>query len=204
MATGYTIELLNGNINSLEEFAKLCVKAFGSTQHQQDEPLNTPLRKAVVGKENKKAIRVLKKSIKEFDELTDKQLIEDERKALKQARVDHLSRIVKIKDAKKKLTDLLRETQIWTPPTEKHNNLKEFMISELKDSIEKDCNVQPVNELIEDIDGRLSTIDPKKIRKIHIDALNQKMDIHIERQKYDEDHVAQSNKWVGELIESFK
>lgn len=40
MPTGYTADLVDGKINTVEEYAKLCMRAFGATLHMRDEPLD--------------------------------------------------------------------------------------------------------------------------------------------------------------------
>lgn len=40
MPTGYTAGILDGEINTFEEFAKTCMRAFGATIHMRDEPLS--------------------------------------------------------------------------------------------------------------------------------------------------------------------
>lgn len=203
MASGFTSEILSGNVTTLKDFAAICAKGFGATQHQKSEPLNTPLVKAKVGHENKRAIRKLAKQLLEFNEMTDEQIYQDEEKALKESMLHFLSKIVQMKEAKKKCADLLLEAQLWTPPTKNHKVVKEMMIKDLKQVIEFDCDIKPVNELLEDIDGRLSTIDVEVIRKNQIESFKKQIDYHEQSHKVDADHVKSSNKWVAELMGSF-
>jgi len=145
MASGYIVEVLNGNVKTLKEFATVCAKGFGATSHQQDENLSTPLKEAVVGKSNKKAIRSLKRSLKEFNELSDEQLINDEKEAIKATKDHYLEKVAAMKKGKKDCSALLLEAQLWTPPTENHEVVKEMMIEHLKSTIEFDCDLDPVN-----------------------------------------------------------
>jgi len=204
MASGYTSEILNGNVKTLKDFVSVCAKGFGATAHQKDEPLNTPLRNAEPGKAHPKAMRKLKKQLKEFRLMTDKQLYDDEKKALTDTRKHYLSKIFVIKEAKKQCSALLLEAQLWTPPTDDHKVVKDMMVEELMKVIDFDCDINPVNELIEDIDGRISTIDVKLIRENQIKSFEQQIDYHTQSHELDVKHVKQSNNWLSELTMSFE
>ena len=203
MASGYTTEILNGNVKTLKDFASVCAKGFGATSHQQTDDLSTPLKEAIVGKYHKKALRKLKVNLKEFNAVTDEQIIADEKKALKTSREHYLGKIVQMKEAKKKCAALLLDAQLWEPPTDNHVVVKEMMVEHLKSTIEFDCDLDPVNQLLEDIDNKMDSIDPKGIRAKQVEAIEKQIDFHEQSHKVDEDHVKQSNEWVAELMESF-
>ena len=203
MASGYTQEVLSGNVNTLKEFAAVCAKGFGATSHQQDENLSTPLKEAVVGKEHKKSIRALKSTLKKFNAITDEQLYEDELNALKTSKEHYLGKVDLMKEAKKKCSALLLDAQLWTPPTENHEVVKEMMVEHLKSTIEFDCDLDSVNQLIEDIDNKMESIDVESIRTKQVEAIEGQIDFHEQSHKVDEDHVKQSNEWVSQLMNSF-
>lgn len=201
MASGYTSEILNGKVNTLKQFAQVLAKGFGATSHQKEEALNTPIKKAKVGTYHNKAIRELKSNLKEFNLITDKELIADEKRALKASKKHYKEKIVIMKKAKSKCSKLLLEAQLWEIPTDNHKVVKDMMIEELKNVIEFDCDIEPVNQLIKDIDSR--EIDPLEIREKQVASFKQQIEFHEESHKVDKDHVEQSNKWVSELMESF-
>jgi len=204
MASGYVTEVLNGNVTTLEQFAGVCAKGFGATSHQQDENLNTPLKEAVVSKYHKKAIRELKANLKKFNDLSDEQLIADELKALETSKAHYLEKIVLVKKAKRKCAALLLDAQLWEPPTENHIVVKEMMEEHLKATIEFDCDLEPIKNLIEDIDNRVLNIDVEAMRKKQVEAIEKQIEFHDETYKVEKDHVEQSNKWVSDLMSSFK
>jgi hypothetical protein len=204
MASGFTSEILNGNVKTLNDFIVTCSKGFGATAHQQSEPLNTPLRDAVADETNKKAAAKLKRQLKKFKLMTDEELHADEEKALNKSKQHFVDKIELMKEAKKKCAELLLEAQLWTPPTDEHKVVKDFMIKELKSVIDFDCDIKPVNTLIEDIDGRLATIDVKEIRNKQIESFEQQIDYHTQTYKMDVLHVEQSNNWLSELKQSLK
>lgn len=204
MASGCTSEVLNGNVNTLKEFAAVCAKRFGATSHQQKEALITPLKDAVVGKEHKKSIRALKSTLKKFNAVTNEQLIADEKKALETSKEYYLEKIVFMKSGKKKCSALLLDAQLWEPPTENHQVVKDTMMEHLKSGIDFDCDIDSVDRLIKDIDNRMVSIDPAKIREKQAAAIEQQIDFHEQSHKVDADHVKQSNEWIHELMDSFE
>jgi len=204
MANGNTTQILNGNVTTLKEYASVLAKGFGAMSHQQNEPLNTPIREAVVNEEHNKEKRALKRSLKKFNAITDEELIADEKKALVASKAHYKEKIVTMKAAKKKCSALLLEAQLWEIPTENHQVVKDLMIKELKDVIDFDCDLEPVNQLIKDIDNRMDNIDPADIRKKQVEAFEKQIDFREQSHNVDKDHVEQSNIWVSELISSFE
>ena len=45
MPTGYTAEILNGEIKTFPEFAKKCARAFGAMIHMRDDSLDATYKK---------------------------------------------------------------------------------------------------------------------------------------------------------------
>lgn len=203
MASGFAAEVLLGNVKNLKELATVCAKGFGSTAHQQNEPLNSPIRKAEKDTKHKKATAKLKRQLTAFKKLTVDQLIEDEKKALEKTKLHYLDKIVLMKKGKTNCANLLRDAQLWEIPTDKHIKIKEMMIKEMKRTIEFDCDLTEINKLIEEIDTRISSINPEEIRLKQIESLNNQIDFHIQSKNVHDEHVAQSNLWLEQLMDSF-
>lgn len=196
MPTGYTAGILNNEINTFEEFAMECAKAFGACITLRDNPNSDIPEKFEY---DTYYLDALNKAKKEFEKL--RCLNDDEIKIA--AETDYRQRLNfweerqerKRKD-KIKLQALLNEVLDWVPPTEDHTKLKFFMIDQLEKTISFDCDnsydKKPVEEL------------PFTWWKKKIDDLLNNITRYTEEHKAEIKRVDNRNKWLKELRESLK
>lgn len=141
MPTGYTYAVQEGKIDTLEDFAKDCARAFLWQARDSNEK---DLVKLVTGTrdasyyENKLVEAINKSSM--YRNMTD-----DEWRVFYES---EYARDIKWKTEYREKQRLERERYqlmlskviAWNPPTEKHQELKNFMMKQLNDSIDFDCS----------------------------------------------------------------
>lgn len=147
MPTGFTAVVQDGRVTELEDFIIGCARGFGAliTLRDEDQSLDATKRfiddKAYLDKSTYYA-NSLKESYDRLQKLiliTDQE-IEDEVTAERE-RVTEYNR----KQEEKRLVELARynemvkKVEAWQPPTADHVEFKEFMLDQLKQSIEFDC-----------------------------------------------------------------
>jgi hypothetical protein len=139
MATGYTHIIGEGV--SFRKFALTCARAFGATIDMRDDPLDAPIPDTFTPSNyHLEALEKAKAELTEVIALTDEQIAElaiadynAEVKALADSRAE--------RDAlRAKYDAMLDQVKAWEVPTEEHQGLKDFMISQITESIEHDCN----------------------------------------------------------------
>jgi hypothetical protein len=140
MPTGYTAAIQNGI--SFEKFVWMCARAFGALMSMRDDPQGTPIpTRLEVEPYYQKRLTECRDAITAFDALTDAQFADQRRKE----RDREAARRAEYRAAKEQQAmlyrDMLARVEAWAPPTPDHTGLKEFMASQIQQSIEWDCGL---------------------------------------------------------------
>lgn len=200
MPSVYTAILGDTEDMKLKDFAMLCARNFGACIEMCDTPLSEPIPEKFEpspfykdrlekSKQEYADFMALSESEKyAFLELTFNEMIEKSKKDYEEAsqRKDVLRR---------RYNAMLLKIVNWTPPTPEHENLREFMIEQLHDSIEWDCKeYQPSL--------------PKKEEWCDIvrytDSLKEEIEYYQESYDKESARYASMNKWLDDLRKSFE
>ncbi|KKN34696.1 hypothetical protein LCGC14_0791230 [marine sediment metagenome] len=195
MPTGYTGDIAKGI--TFKQFALGCSRAFGALITMRDDSTDKPIpdeflpsvyhAEALV--EAKAELeRVEKISLSEALDLAEEEY-EAEKRHIDSA-VEANSKLMAQYNA------MLEQAQAWQPPTPGHNELKEFMVKQIKSSIEFDGM------------GAYYKENPA-VRVLAADWLEQKrakalkdIDYHTKEYKKEVDRVNGRNQWVKALRNS--
>ena len=196
MPTGYTYEVQEGKITTLEDFAKHCGRAFLWQARESNEK---DLVKLV---ESETTIAYYEKQLKESTELLEKLVsLSDEEWEAKYASEEKKRVAYEDEYNKRKATELLNYTSMlekvrdWTPPTPKHEEMKKFMIDQLEKSIEFDCQGKYWRDKPVPYDQwRKNTFERAQERVIQV---QNDLKLHIQRKE-------EFLEWVNQLLNSVK
>lgn len=140
MPTGYTADVQSGKVTEFRDFAMQCARAFGACITMRDDPSDAPipekfepapyyanaLKEAEAELERLRVMTIDQQDVAAREhndlELASWRSREDER-VLQRHRYEVM----------------LEKAKAWTAPTEDHVKFREFMISQLSESIEWDC-----------------------------------------------------------------
>ena len=144
MPTGYTSGIEKGM--TFKEYATNCAKAFGANILMRDEPMSAPIK---TYETDPYYVNKLLDTIKEKEEFL--KLSEEQKKELwnKEHRDYVTERTAwnnKNQSLREKYEAMLAKVNSFEPPTEDHVNYKEFMKSQLVESIKFDCYVHEIKE----------------------------------------------------------
>ena len=196
MPTGYTCAIKDGI--SFDDFVMRCARAFGALVDMRDESLDAPIpekfepsnyhQEKIKELEEEKA--KLKKKLESGAHISECEL--EYEKA-----VEVYEKSVKNKtELRARYLDMLHKVREWVPPTDEHVELKRFMVNQLNQSIDFDC------------DTSILTI-PKLLTPT--EWFSQKMDrilndILYHREEYLKEvlRVADRNVWLKALRDSLK
>lgn len=203
MPTGYTAGIMDGDIKTFGEFAKKCMRAFGATIHMREESLDVEYRPRTPDSFYYESLERAKKNVADLDNLPDAHFVELEYEEIKSEISRMTRKIMEIKEAKARLELILSDAEKWTPPTKEHEAFKEFMISQLTSTIDRDCSVEYYEEGLEEYYKRLdSPIDVELVKErlrgsyeYNIEYRQKSLDDEIERCK-------ESNDWAEKLLKS--
>jgi hypothetical protein len=196
MATGYTYKVVEGQ--SFEDFALGCAKAFGALIHMRDEPGDAPITKREPSTYDQEALEESTKELQELETLFRRN--ELNKKALacfyesEKRRFESLKRKRKYRRA---YNNMLDKVHSWQPPTSEHEKYKEFMLSQLTDSLKADCNIK--YDLKPNI--KLTAVEWYIAEK---KRLEQDIEYHTKELEKEKERCNNSNEWVEKLKESLK
>lgn len=199
MATGYTHDIKNGI--TFEQFALSCARNFGACIEMRDDPSDKPIPKKFKVdsyhvkelKEAKTKLKNIKKlSLSKCEKLAQKEF-KEEANRLNEMIEDSTSLQAKYKEMLEKVTN-------YVPPTPDHVGLKEFMVSQIKQSMEFDCDVTYYKKQLDEV--KLLKGEEFKAKEI----VNYSRDIayHQEQFRKEKERVERNNKWISKLRESLK
>jgi hypothetical protein len=139
MPTGYTADVVDGNVTDFPTFALRCARAFGALIELRDERLDAPIPDEF--KPSMYHADALERARGELEAL--RLLTEDERRiaadaeyeAELQRRRESEARTVVVRE---RLNAMLAEVEAWEPPTLEHFELKRFMQQQLTETLKWD------------------------------------------------------------------
>lgn len=137
MPTGYTAEVMDGITTTFKRFALSCARAFGVTINLelQDKIEPTPYCKGRLDEARDTLSSLEKMSYSEATSMACKEY--------HAAVAAYNSACADKERVRNRYEHMLSEATKWEPPSQDHVNMKEFMISQLQDSIRQDCPPEP-------------------------------------------------------------
>jgi hypothetical protein len=141
MPTGYTSDISKGI--SFKKFALTCARAFGALYSMRDEPMDADIPvKFEVEKFYYDWVEDGKRDVLRIESMTEKEC-----RVAAKADYDKEIRyrenaIAEANALRMKYEIMLAEAYSWIPPSRDHMELKDFMIKQIKESIEWDCSTE--------------------------------------------------------------
>lgn len=199
MATGYTHNIKDGI--TFRKFALNCARNFGATIALRDESSDvevTPENVKFGSDYHKKQLSLAKSAKAKFRKLNQAQkrviFKAEMNRAIDNCRQSDAS----MKAQKKKYLAMLEKVEKWTPPTKEHKNMKDFMVSQIDQSVDFDCNPKYNNERIVEVVTKSYSewLAAKK------EELNRDIEYHEEELANDTKRDTERPEWVKNLIDS--
>ncbi len=207
MPTGYTHQILNGEVKTFSEFAMTCSRAFGATVHMRDEPTNKKYTPREPSEHHKEAFNNAKSTLAELRKgedgkysggkllITEQKRLDDDKKRLK-------LRIREIEKGAIKLKDILSQVKQWIPPTDEHDGIKKFMIQQLESTLEYDGDADYEKKELNKVEDGLNCIDARVIHNRMRKDAERELKYHGEEYRKEVNRCNESNLWIQQLIDS--
>lgn len=195
MPTGYTCKVQDGSVIEVKDYILDCARQFGALVHMRDDN-GVKIRHREVSDYHLKGLNDAHKRLEEIKNMTD----EEVQKKLDESYVNSIEskeRMIKGKqESEKKYLAMLDKVNNWNTPTKEHENLKEFAIKQLQESIKWDCDCQYLDQEI-----KKETVSEYRNSMIKY-CLN---DIEYHSNGYSKElkSVEEANKWIDDLVDSF-
>lgn len=201
MPTGYTAPIYEGEENfTFKKFAMRCARNFGALIEMRGEPLDAEIDFDKCFQPSDYYKKALERVEKEYQEFLDNPPTAEELGKKYDEKVNndlkrYHERIEKGNALQVRYDAMLEQVKAWEPPTEEHNNLKEFMISQLQKSMDYDCIVYSPY-----------TDDREEYIKYHMSPDPLLKEIAYYKESYEKEVELCNNRkqWVMQLMESLK
>lgn len=199
MPTGYTADVLDGKVTDFKTFALRCARNFGALITMRDESMDAPIpEKFNPSDYHEKEIQKAQAEVARVLALTSEECDAAQRKEWREAMDAHHKHVEDCTAAKGRLLAMRSQVADWQPPTPDHQNLKDFMIEQLDETIRFDG--EPGSYYLEKAQRLLTT--GATWRKVRLEDL---ADTISRNKKYHEEDVQRTNdrnRWVDALRKS--
>lgn len=194
MPTGYTSDIENDI--TFKEYALNCARAFGACIDMREEPFGTPIPEKFVESDYHK--ERVKTAIKERDDFDDMSRA-DRKRLFEREVVDSIKESRRIILEKKRLLAkykaMLAKVEKFVPPTEEHVEYKKFMITQITNSIDFDCDFKYYEKSIA-TQSKLTFREWENDREEH---LKSSVIWHNKHLADDRARIDGRNKWVRDM-----
>lgn len=196
MPTGYTAALHDGKPQTFQQFALDCSRVMGAAIMQRGEDPSARIRFREVDDYYRESVEKAKAALYEAEQRTDAEWERLEVQEREQANALRAERVRDRAAVRDRYQTMLDQVAAWSPPTSEHQGLKDFMESQLRESIQFDCT--PLKDYDEPIAPR--TVAVFKAEKLA--SLRRTLAYASESLAEQERIAASQRAWVEALFES--
>lgn len=198
MPSGYTEGILSGTINDLNDFIWMCARGFGAFITQKDNIDEPPILKEKPNPYYKNKIKQLLNEQQKYNEYTDDDWQNEYLKYIEDQLKDIDDNIKEKIESKEKYENILNQVKEWIPPNENFHKLKSFMINQIEESIDFDCDTSFWQER----KNKISNLKLEQYKRNVLNDINESLILN--KEYYDEEvqRVKERNQWKQQLIES--
>ena len=194
MPTGYTAAIAEGI--SFNDFVMRCSRNMGALITMRDEPMNAPIPdKFEPDPYYAQRVDELQKHLEALQALTPAEVNHKSMCEYTHQVAYRTKRLSEISELKDKYQIMLDKVQKWVPPTDDHKELKRFMIYQVAQSMESDCDVSYYSKEPEIVTGKQWL--EKEITKTQKD-----LNYYSKEHSREVERVEKRNQWLKALRES--
>ncbi|HHT97265.1 MAG TPA: hypothetical protein GXZ90_05170 [Clostridiales bacterium] len=198
MPTGYTAYIEDGEIANGKDFLLKCARAFDFSIDMKEDSLDIDI--PISFEPNTYYKEQLEKSYKELEKC--KTMTIEEAQNIIDAEYDenqkyHADAIIKSREINDRYARIRDEVDKWTPPTQEHNNLKEFALNQI------DISINNMEHYHQTELGK-----PKRTAKEYIAIMlkmaNENIEYYLKNWNEEVKRTDERNKWINDLRESLE
>ena len=195
MSTGYTYLIKDGI--SFNDFVMKCARAMGYLITMRDDSMDKEIpEKFEPSNYHQKELTRAKSKLKLYQEMKDDQANllsqqeHDNSIKYQQESIDERNKL------KKQYENMLFKIRKWKLPTSEHKGLKEFMIEQITDSIDFDCDTEyPIKNSSKSLSG-------KEWLSMKISTILKEIKYHTKKDQEERERTESRNLWIKQLRES--
>ena len=195
MPTGYTADIVKGI--DFNTFIMNCTRAMGVCITMRDEPTDVKIPDEF--KASDYSTKELDKAKYELDillKLTQQELEDKSRQSFESEVEIHNRRVLEMSKQRGKYNKMLESVHSWIPPTKDHEGLKEFMIKQITESIDWDCDTDYYKKNMPKL------LEGREWLSKKVADCNRDIEYHLKNQAEEEKRVRGKNLWLKQLRDS--
>jgi hypothetical protein len=193
MPTGYTADIKDGI--SFEKFVWSCARAMGALVMMRDEPSDAPIPERFEPSDyNTRQLATLRVELGRLSAMSIEQIDAEAATAYQQAVDRRRERIREKLELHAKYSEMLANVARWKAPTPEHEGFKEFMASQLRESIKFDCNTA--------YDEAPTRQDATAWHNTQLAETRRQIAYHVKAQAEEVERTESRNAWIKALRES--
>lgn len=201
--TGYTSALCDKNMD-FPQFALYCARAMGACITMRDDPADATIPEEFKPSEyDREQLEKWNARLKFLNEMPPDQQEEWAKTALADAIAKEEAFEAKYCAEKQAVIEkckaMLMEVRAWKPPTEEHDNFKNFMIQQLTDTIQFEGNYE---KYAHDTSNHLRSLTPKQFYQEELDEAVEKCEYYRKQWDGEVERAKSRTNWVRKLRES--
>lgn len=199
MPTGYTADIENDI--TFEEFVLGCARAFGACIHQRNDSSKDKPKLRIENEKNSYYADLLsqaKKTVAELEAMGANARVAYGKEILEKEKASEQEYFNKKIVLKSKYETMLAKVYGWFPPTPDHENLKKFMIDQINQSINFDCDTKYNMDRLTAL-SKAAPLDKynEALRRAYSDVERSEVELLKERERNTD-----ANKWIVALYDS--
>lgn len=195
MPTGYTHPVQVGKITTLRDFTLNCARAFGALIEMRDEPGDIPTPRSLA--RSTYHDEALAKAKREYDRLgiiSEGQIKVEAQEANISALASWRQRQLEKKRDRLNYEAMIEKVSAWTPPTSEHTELKNFMLKQLRESLDFDCSTR--------YDEEPKTLTPIEWHGQALERARRDVAYHEKALAEEIERNKNRNRWLADLYDS--
>lgn len=197
MPTGYTDAIRNGKITEFKDYALSCARNFGALITMRNQPADAKIPDSFeVAEHYTERVSQAQANLDTFDHCSDELLRVRQESEYKNSCENTAKRLTEMRLGRSRYEDMLDKVENYEPPTEGHVNYKEFMIRQLEDSIDADCN--------EEYCKTPAMVDFDEWKTVKRKSLQDDLDYTKKSLVEEAQRVAGRSKWISDLKKSLE
>jgi hypothetical protein len=195
MPTGYTSDLYDGKEVTFQNFVLHCARALNVFVELREEPQDEPIPDLFTPNSfHDEQRRAAEAKIARLEGLSDEEADELARSSYETAKREFEELVASRTQRRGRYLAMLTQVRQWTPPSPDHEGLKAFMIQQLEDSMQSDCDMTFITA------PELQTAAEYKEQLLA--AARRSLEYHAREYRMEVERVAKRNQWVRLLRQS--
>lgn len=195
MPTGYTAGVGDGTITDFTEYALQCARNFGACVTLRDEPLGSEIPEFEASDYNATKLAEAEKALAEFLAMPEPKRREmhaaEHEKNIEAAQRGIAQKI----EQRQRYESMLGRAKAFQAPSPDHDEYAKFLVSQLEDSIDWDCDTSYYENLKTPVP--FAEWKSKKVKDLTRD-----IEYHTKGHREEMERTASRNKWVRQLKEA--